>query len=432
MHVKITLIALIIIFYTSCRSNNGQFNKDTSNLNEDAVMDSLVSESKTDSLRDIKQLAFKVPIFSIDYENALKVKKYLTIDDIASQVRYIPLETDSTCLIGINPVYYFSNDLIFVSDINHVLVFDFNGNFIRKIGNEGKGPNEINRIKTVSIIKDNKIIAIHTYVDMKLLLYSFNGDFLESIDVPLMNHIYVLNSNKFIYYDLCIGGIEDYVFRLTNRKNDTLNFVSNDFKWVNNTYTQYEFFSTNFHPSYHYKNKFFFKNRYNDTIFTVINSKIVPAYCIQLGKYKVPEQMRLENPATYNQFMKNSEKYYYTYSLECDSLIFISANNYTGKDLHHVLYETYSGNSFQLVNKNNLNSGIQNNWDSGPEFWPEGSVNDNEVFMSITPGDLFSLINESHFMNSNPHHLDKKNEFLELVEGLNETDNPVIMIVTLK
>jgi len=44
-----------------------------------------------------------------------------------------------------------------------------------------------------------------------------------------------LNKDKFLEYNLCIMGNEEYVFRLTNRKGDTISTVRNHFKWENKT-----------------------------------------------------------------------------------------------------------------------------------------------------------------------------------------------------
>lgn len=433
MSFKTTIILFLTLLQISCRSK--EFNSNTGSLetHKPAMVDSLIPNnvSHNDSIGESREMNYTSSIFIIDFEKALKAKKQIKLSDIARNVQYVPLETDSNCLIGRDPYYYFADDLIFVSNINHVLVFDLNGKFLRKIGIEGKGPNEINHISTVSIMREKRIISLHSYMDMKLLFYSFNGDFIESIDVPMMEHIYALNTNKFIYYDQCIGGREDCVFRLTSRKNDTISFVSNTCKWVNNSYTAYAFYTSDFHPSYQYKKRFHFKNRYNDTVFTVINSKIVPAYCIQLGKYKVPDNLRPENPATNSQFISQAENYYYAYSLECDSLIFVNSNNYKEKDQYKILYETHSGNEFHLVNNFNQSSGILNNWDGGPEFWPEGIVNDNTLFMAVSPIKLKELAESEEFRNGTADEKNRKS-LTELAGRLKEDDNAVVMIVTLK
>ena len=65
---------------------------------------------------------------------------------IASEVQYIPLETNENSLLrGVSKMR--SNDSLFVlSDNRKFILFDKNGGFIRQIGTSGKGPGEYNLI----------------------------------------------------------------------------------------------------------------------------------------------------------------------------------------------------------------------------------------------------------------------------------------------
>lgn len=77
-------------------------------------------------------------------------------------------------------------------------------------------------------------------------------------------------------------------------------------------------------------------------------------------------------------------------------------------------------------------SGYINDWDSGPEFWPEGNVNDNAVYMTVSPLALKDMIEEEGFSDKNILYPEKKKAFVDMVKDLDENDNSVIMIVKLK
>ena len=79
------------------------------------------SDKKAKSENDGKRNEF----FEINYENELRNKKTVTLSDIASELRYIPLETGNNCLIFQKPEYYFSDKFIFVSNYDHILVYDY-------------------------------------------------------------------------------------------------------------------------------------------------------------------------------------------------------------------------------------------------------------------------------------------------------------------
>ncbi len=43
----------------------------------------------------------------------------------------------------------------------------------------------------------------------------------------------------------------------------------------------------------------FFKSMYNDTIYTVLDNIITPTYFVNMGKYRLPNDLRPEPPQTY-------------------------------------------------------------------------------------------------------------------------------------
>jgi len=68
-------------------------------------------------------------------------------DIFIESVKYIPLETNNSCLIADASFVSLYDEFILVADSKHnVFLFDLNGKFIRKIGIKGKGPGEYQTI----------------------------------------------------------------------------------------------------------------------------------------------------------------------------------------------------------------------------------------------------------------------------------------------
>jgi hypothetical protein len=113
--------------------------------------------------------------------------------------------------------------------MNHVLKFSSNGTFIKRIGNPGRGPGEISRISSMSVISDKRLLVIHCR--NKLMYFSFNGDLVKSADIPYHQEVKVLNDSRYIAFDPATNGSERYNFILANNKGDTISTVTNYTNW---------------------------------------------------------------------------------------------------------------------------------------------------------------------------------------------------------
>ena len=173
---------------------------------------------------------------------------------------------------------------------------------------------------------------------------------------------------------------------------------------------------------------------YNDTIFTVADNKIVPLCLINLGKYRLPNELRPEPPQSAIKFRKGNERQYYFFAsaMQSGEIIFLTTENYTANIDKYVLFSRNTNQGSLLVNESNELSGIINDWDGGPEFWPEGNINDNEIFMAIPPLTLKAMLKEKDFNNKTVKFQDKKQTLKLMVEKVVESDNPVLMVVKLK
>jgi len=77
-------------------------------------------------------------------------------------------------------------------------------------------------------------------------------------------------------------------------------------------------------------------------------------------------------------------------------------------------------------------SGLYNDIDAGPRFFPAKQVNDSTLMMWIAPGQLKEHVASDDFKNNIPKFPEKKKQLEELAGSLSEFDNPVLMFVTLR
>lgn len=134
--------------------------------------------------------------------------KTVMLSEIASDIRYIPLETRDNCLIGGELSIGISGNDIIAADhqTRSFYRFDTSGKFLNKIGNQGQGPGEY----SVGLFYMTDPIAKQIYIQDfgNLFCYDFNGKFIRKITAPnlnmgvseMLNRDYIIYSNN-LYFE---------------------------------------------------------------------------------------------------------------------------------------------------------------------------------------------------------------------------------------
>jgi hypothetical protein len=378
--------------------------------------------------------------FEIKYEDLLNNKKPIGLSQVATNVEYIKLETNKDCLLGQMTNFYFSDSLIFVAEENCVLKFSNKGKFLGKLASSGRGPKEItDAIIQICLIPDKKIFIAQDFAKHKLLYFSFNGELVKTVNYsPYLSKIEVTRDGRFVTYDAGSSGSNKYTFRLTNEHNDTISIVKNYYSWESNSNNGLVIAihtSRPIQPFYYSKSKTFLKSLYDDTVYYVSSNKIQPGYFINLGKYKLPnnyiptEKLRGTDLQFYRE---KAEKYNFVNVFEASDKIFLTSYSYNSKIApKYIIYNKANKNGFYLYGGNDESTGIINDWDGGMNFWPSSSINDDKVYMPITISDIQKELNDKS-NNKSVKYLEKKRQLENLVSTSDITDNPILMIVTLK
>ena len=412
---KIYLLLLFgIIFLLSC-SNNSR--------------NSLVNDNKTiDSV--------KLP-YLIDIEKQLKKEKSVLLSSIGKELEYIPLETTPNSMMGDILNIKFTTDYIFLTanPANGLLQFDRKGKFIRIVGSRGRGPGEIDLIVNMSVLSDKKLIIVQTNVGRKLLYFTFDGDFVKTITfTSYVPYVKVLRDGKYLTHDDGGSGKNEYTFCLVNEKMDTISVLKNYNHWV---YTQKMMIGIGFPqfvPYYESGGRNYFKTMYNDTVFSVLSDKIIPSYYIDLGKYRLPIELRPERlgPDNMQKFQDKRSDYYFATVFQGSDKLFLTTYCYGKNPQNYFLFKLVSQTGSLLVNKSGTSTGFVNDWDGGIDFWPIGTITDKQVFMPIN---ITSIQKELDRMKSSKKPAKFPDQQKQLIKMISEEDpfnNPILMVVTLK
>lgn len=337
--------------------------------------------------------------------------KEIMLNELASDIRYVPLETTDDCLMN-NEFYimqYTGEDII-TSGIFH---FDKNGKFLNKIGSKGQGPEEY--LQGLFAFGDwkNKLLYVQNWTT--LTCYGFDGTFVRSVPTPQLNmgaaglfdENHILYSND-IYYADKANPIQLYMVDSQNGKT-----VS---KWRGHLEEnkKYGMILTSRDFMYKYDNSLFYKPALENVIFKILSPKkrqlVYKFDCsgkdIDVSADEVDPKKRFQFLSVY--WAKETAQYLFV--------------NYGMKNISRL-------GIYDKEKKTFTNVTIKDNLAGGYDIHPAWTSDDNHLLMIYYAGGLLQDKEKRYSTGLLP---ERKKELDELLKNIKEDDNPVVILVTLK
>lgn len=337
--------------------------------------------------------------------------KEIMLNELASDIRYVPLETTDDCLMN-NEFYimqYTGEDII-TSGIFH---FDKNGKFLNKIGSKGQGPEEY--LQGLFAFGDwkNKLLYVQNWTT--LTCYGFDGTFVRSVPTPQLNmgaaglfdENHILYSND-IYYADKANPIQLYMVDSQNGKT-----VS---KWRGHLEEnkKYGMILTSRDFMYNYDNSLFYKPALKNVIFKILSPKkrqlVYKFDCsgkdIDVSADEVDPKKRFQFLSVY--WAKETAQYLFV--------------NYGMKNISRL-------GIYDKEKKTFTNVTIKDNLAGGYDIHPAWTSDDNHLLMVYYAGGLLQDKEKRYSTGLLP---ERKKELDELLKNIKEDDNPVVILVTLK
>ena len=204
-----------------------------------------------------------------------------------------------------------------------------------------------------------------------------------------------------------------------------------------------------------FNDSIFYKEFYNDTLFFLNDQyELVPKFALNLGKYKEPQSERVKVPPSDMWkyiYIRNAFQTKNYLLLNCQFGYHFPAKRFTPfppSPLGGLQLSWYNTtNMLGLFNKQTkelifceptntdnplFTSGLFNDIDAGPRFFPIKQVNDSTMIMWVTAKGLKEHVVSDDFKNFLPIYPEKKKELEALANSLSEFDNPVLIFVTFK
>jgi hypothetical protein len=358
----------------------------------------------------------------IIYINVSNWDKYQSIPDtIISKISFIALETNDSCLVGGIRKLTLIKDRFYILDkgINKkIFIFDIKGNFIKSIGNYGKGPGEF--ISLTDFLIDEKkgqLFALDAERRKVLVFNLINGSFaydfkinflateFEKIDEDLLVFFVkspISNSKK--EYAIAILNLQDKSYKLFLEKDEY-------YTPLNGPYSIFQSKNTCFAPYL------------KDIVYLIKPNGLEPYIQFDFGQYSIPsEKIRNtdKNPKKIVQLLESNGNF--TYGIE---------NIYENDDFITFSLKIKNTASIAVYSKTTTNCFYGNRYEPGLNILR--FINN----ISVHGDQFLSTIDSYYFKKCEKEILEKgsqnlKEEYLKTIKFISDISNPVIIFIEYK
>lgn len=357
------------------------------------------------------------------YINPESIKKtQVLLSEYVDSIQYIPLSF-AVPIRNIRAIDFY-DDLVFIgAGIEGMLIFNTDGSFNKKIGDNGRGPGEYYSVNSFTIDYENRLIYIlDAGRATKVMVYDFNGDFryeFSNINLHGVFQKIAFLDNRLYLFEIFIAGSATYNWVEIDLHGNVISTKKNSIPNINTIATIYV------NPVYKYKNGIGYWNQYNDTVFRIEDGKSSARFFFAKGDFRLPT----DNTS-------DLDKYFRVITiLESDKNAWITEIN---SPVDNVIIVDKTGGLLKSANDNNIKTafcGLTNDVDGGLNFVPINYLKEKGSECLVGKNDAYLLKNRvasDEFKNSTPKYPKKKKELEELANSLDENDNPVLMLVKLK
>lgn len=358
----------------------------------------------------------------LDLVEAYDNRDEVPLSLFANSIEYIPLETNKESLIGRGPIFQLAKEQIILSASNHVLVFSReDGRFIKEIGSRGEGPDEYRVI--ARYFRENASI---TYVKSNKYNFGLNieGEIVDRIHAPYEDSVLVMNfvhltDSTFIGFHGNYNCNQKYKLIFFKANGEITKTIENQFDCELKNPDSFHFLGREGQfPKY--RDKVWFKESFNDTLFQVHNDYLAPKAVMNLGSKGIAYKDRINLSSAESQF-----DYFKVQILDIteNQLFFqLSTQGQTFNGIYNFETEEIL---LSDIGRTEMH-GFVNDLDNFLPFVPQYATDNNQLVGYIEAPDVLAWFKE------NPEKAAQLPDNLKKLGEVKSDDNPVVMIVNLK
>ena len=382
----------------------------------------------------------------ITLESTVGKYNLLNLSDYIEDIKYIPLETNDSVLIGKGVNIIYENEKIFTRSVAGCYLFDNKGVFCCEIGNRGQGPDDYLLIANTFIFE--KDIYLLDLLGNKLLVYDVNGFLVENNNLRKLYDIIEKNSEYYFFHHIFPLKKDTFVMNLisplgyypkailfeTNQPNSKMiKEYPNYIKIDKEKYPGFSFCEIG--SMYRFKEDVRVYKAINDTIFTIGQSlEMKEAFIFELGKFKLPlsiiESLDMDAFKNYIipiEVFESFDHLFIKFDFGNNSPEPYEITNIAGRRITQTyVYGVFDKNTGKLSLMEQPIKGIlgfKNDVDNGSIIWPHYISSNNELVTYILPEEFMDYYEQIE--NPAP-------QMTEIAKKINFDDNPIVIIAKLK
>ncbi|MBP3679596.1 MAG: 6-bladed beta-propeller [Bacteroidaceae bacterium] len=240
-----------------------------------------------------------LPYTVIPFEKGVENEKQVKLSEIAEKITFIPMETTDASLltkVRANNIISVNGTIVIPCFYLGAWTFDKNGKFIAPISRKGQGPGEFTRFLSVAGNSDRNLIYVKS--SRKMIAFRPDGTFVNEYKVPGIGlpweYSIIMQDSITLSNIINATGQSQYRLILSNTQGDTLKAFPQYDRFEMPYGMNYAYCNNKENYLYQYKGESVYHDYYCDTLYTVTRDSLLPRYLLDMGKYKLPKNMRLE------------------------------------------------------------------------------------------------------------------------------------------
>ncbi|HBZ19953.1 MAG TPA: hypothetical protein DEO60_02395, partial [Bacteroidales bacterium] len=300
--------------------------------------------------------------YLIDLESSIGNAQSVLLSTLVDEIEYIPLETDTACMLRRISNLALCDSFIVVSDGSKLILFDRQGNYLKPVGSVGRGPEEYTYVRSFFVDKNSREIYLLSMG--KVMVFGFDGRYKRSFKADFRpSQVISRDHNTLMFHLFNLSGPSPdtaWSWYITDRQGAIINRILNHHKRVSQPGL-----IVPESPLYLYNNAAHFLEFGNDTLY-YFNEQVREPYVIfNAGKLKMETDLHL-TPETIREVSDRIQGNFWIKDIsESDDFLFVNLAWGLSDSVSYCIYD--KKNARLTVLKDN---GFGDNFNGGPAFWP--------------------------------------------------------------
>ena len=397
------------------------------------ILLSCAGGSKTSENTDaIADEDVKLPI-TVFMEDFIQKEDTEPLSSVASEIVYIPLETNDNSLLKKIDRIEKLGDNYAVSDFENIFLFDQNGKFIKRVARKGGGPSDYTTW-VYNIIVDPSTNFLYLFTYNKVIKFDEKANYITNfqIDGIRIGDVYpngVVTQDKTIMLGLLNDrkkpGDTNIVYNALEV--DTIGHTINKYINYSPRYSQIRTVS-HITALYKFNNDIRFMDFLNDTLFLISGDSMMPYVIYDFGKNKfkfIEDNLSYrDNFDALHEALNNLNGNFVKSVFENDNFLFMCISKKgVGVDIVNCLYNKRTKKVKLLKD-----GGLLNDLDGSLSFFPQKTFKDNELVRWKSAEEFKEEILSLDYNAQKAKYGERFEKVYQVAKSLLEDDNPVLII----